>query len=64
MAELSDLNLECVALLQAGDGVEVDGALVAEVVEQVVGSLGLLPPLLVPKYLRSFKGSLNNLRLQ
>ena len=59
MAELSDLDLECVALLQAGDGVEVDGALVAEVVEQVVGALGLLPPLLVPKNLWSFKSKVH-----
>ena len=63
MAELSDLDLECVALLQAGDGVEVDGALVAEVVEQVVGALSLFPPLLVPKYLWCLNGSLDNLHV-
>ena len=40
-----------------GDGVEVDGALVAEVVEQVVGALGLLPALLVPENLKEFKCS-------
>ena len=51
MSELSDLDLECVALLETGDGVEVDGSLVAEVVEQVVRALRLLPALLVPENL-------------
>ena len=52
MSKLSDLDLEGVALLEAVDGVEVDGALVAEVVEQVVGALGLPPPLLIPEDLQ------------
>ena len=59
LSKLSDLDLEGVALLEAVDGVEVDGALVAEVVEQVVGALGLFPPLLVPKNLWSFKSKVH-----
>ena len=57
MAELPDLDLECVALLETGDGVEVDGSLVAEVVEQVVRALGLLAALLIPENLMEFECS-------